>query len=726
MTLTRKIKHAFRGRVSPGAALFEIGRRGWVALRSRYERSVQSFEGAGVGRSRVAGEFANMPTLQLLEHFRDRSSPRFFPGFEVQREKQSELQHREFPADTKALLETARGIVSHHRWTLLGFGELNFGDPIAWLRDPVSGAEWLPDTHSDAGVSNTAGADIRVLWELNRMGHLITLARAHAVTGDDSFAEECFAHVEGWLDHNRPGLGPNWNCTMEVGLRAMNLLAMFQLLRRAKSLTEGRLTMMLTLFEQHGRYIRGHLEFSYIATSNHYLSDVVALFWLGICLPELEQAHEWRDFGLREMLREMDKQVLPDGAHYESSTGYHRFVLELFLYSFVLCRTNSITIEDKYWKKLRSMIDYVRAYLRPDGRAPLIGDTDSGQVMPIASHTAADHLYLLSIAAAVFEEPSFKVTDEVSPELLWLLGETGLRTFERLPTLDQGSATSASFPDAGTFILRHRDLYLMLNASGSGLLGRGAHGHNDVLSLEVAACGTSFISDPGTYVYSGDLALRHQFRSTAYHSSVEVDGREQNTIDARLPFYIGDEAGPAGLRWETGEPRDLVVAEHYGYQNLPNGRITHRRAVVFEKNERFWLVEDSLMGVGQHRFRFCFHVTPGLEILPASDGLTEIRDNKIGARLIVAPLNVEEKKAEVSLLIGEAEGSLLAGPVLEPRWFSRDYGEKSSSVAMCWTMEAQAPLRVRWLLVPICAEDDAEERLGLAESLRVTPRSIEF
>ncbi len=45
-------------------------------------------------------------------------------------------------------------------------------------------------------------------------------------------------------------------------------------------------------------------------------------------------------FGLCELQREMDKQILPDGADYESSTGYHRLVLELFCYSFLLCRLN--------------------------------------------------------------------------------------------------------------------------------------------------------------------------------------------------------------------------------------------------------------------------------------------------------------------------------------------------------------------------------------------------
>ncbi len=706
MTLARKIKHAFRGRVSPRAALLEIGRRGCVALRSRYELSVQTFEGGGVGRGCVAAEFAKLPTAKLLDHFRFRSTPRFFSGFEVPRERLPELQRQEFPVATAALLDRASSIMTDHRWPLLGFGELRFGEEIDWLRDPVSGAQWPRDRHANISLTNATNADIRVLWELNRMGHLITLGRVHAVTGDERFAEEFFVQVEGWLDHNRPGLGPNWHCPMEVALRAMNLLAAFQLLRGATSLTEKRLMMMLTLFEQHGRYIRSHLEFSYIATSNHYLSDVVGLLWLGVCLPELEQAHEWRAFGLRELLREMDKQVLPDGAHYESSTGYHRFVLELFLYSFILCRTNEIEIGNDYWQKLRSMVEYLRAYLRPDGQAPLIGDTDSGQVMPINSHPAADHGYLLGIAATLFNEPAFKINDEAPEEIFWLLGEKALETFKGLASAEIGRVRSASFSEAGTLILRDQDLYLLFNASGTGLAGRGAHGHNDALSLEVAACGTNFISDPGTYVYTGDLAVRHQFRATGYHSTVEVDGREQNTTEAGTPFYIGDEASPRQLHWESSDQRDLVIAEHYGYEKLPSGRITHRRAVTFEKMERYWLIEDTLSGSGSHTFRFCFHIAPGLEVLSKPDGLSEIRDHENNARLLIATLDL---KAE---------------PAVEPRWFSRDYGSKLPSVALCWSVETEAPLRVRWLLVPICADEDADARLSFVERLRAAPIDV--
>jgi hypothetical protein len=226
--------------------------------------------------------------------------------------------------------------------------------------------------------------------------------------------------------------------------------------------------------------------------------------------------------------------------------------------------------------------------------------------------------------------------------------------------------------------------------------------------VEVSACGASFISDPGTYVYTGDLPLRHKFRSTAYHSTVEIDGREQNTTEESSPFRLGDESSPQLLHWESGDQRDLVIAEHYGYKNLPNGSITHRRAVRFEKAKRYWLIEDELLGEGTHNFRFCFHITPGLEIISRLDGLTEVRDKEIAARLLIAPLAGASRGGQ---------SNFPEGPIVEPRWFSRDYGEKRQSVALCWTIESEAPIKIRWLLVPVCGADSTD-RERLIEDLR--------
>src|SRR5205807_1177876 len=228
--------------------------------------------------------------------------------------------------------------------------------------------------------------------------------------------------------------GVNWNCAMEVALRAMNLLTAFELFLRAPQMDELALKELLKTFDQHGAHIQRNLEFSHLATSNHYLADVAGLLWIGVLLPELQAADEWREFGLRELLSEMDKQMLPDGADYEASTGYHRLKVELFLYSFVLCHLNGVEIAENYWTKLRAMLAYMAAYLRPDGRAPLIGDSDSGQVMPIVQRAADDHGYVLALGAAIFQEPRFEIPSALVPEeLLWILGEPGLRDYESLP-----------------------------------------------------------------------------------------------------------------------------------------------------------------------------------------------------------------------------------------------------------------------------------------------------
>src|ERR1700752_1380897 len=620
MAVLKKIKRAVRGEVKLTTVAREALRRTVASVNERKERA-GAFDNEPLA---LKSAFARMSENELLAHFRGPREAKFLDSFS-------------FATDES--ISSADRIVDDHCWALLGFGERCFGEPIQWTRDPLSKFVWPLDYHRDLQLMRSDGSDVRVLWELNRLGHFLTLAQAYASTEDERYAAEFFAQLGSWIEQNPYGRGPNWNCAMEVALRAMNLLAAFEVFRHLPNLNAASLQSLLRLLPQHARYIQRNLEFSYIATSNHYLSDVVGLTWLGLMLPELRDANEWYEFGRAEMLREMDKQVLADGADFEASTGYHRFVTELFLYTFWLCRSNGMNIEEKYWSKLKAMLIYVRGFLRPDGFAPLIGDTDSGQVLPFVRRRADDHSYLLKIGALVFDDPALAETRHV---------------------------TSQAFPQAGTYIMRHHDLYLCFNAGGNGIHGRGSHGHNDALSIEVSAGGRAFIVDPGTYVYSADLAKRHEFRSTAYHSSVKIDGREQNTIDLQTPFVIGNEANPRVLEWKTSDDCDKVVAEHYGYS------VIHRRSVTFDKCERFWLIDDEFFGDGEHVYEARFHFAPGLQVK-------------------VEGTAVETTGLEVSLLKHEIE------PVLEIQPVSRDYGEMSNAVSACWRTSGR-PGKLSWKL----------------------------
>lgn len=588
MALLRKLKRALRGEVTLTTAAREALRRSRAATLSRRERATLDQDQP----LSLAAPFAGLSATDLLNHFKQKKKI----GFSV-------IAKNSCPSGV-SLAE------------------------IEWRRDR-SGYLWPLEYHRDLKLIRSDGSDVRVVWELNRLGHLLRVRDA----------KQFIAHLRSWHEQNPYARGPNWSCAMEVALRAVNLLAAFEQLRT--ELTPGDLHFFLQLMQKHGKYITDNLEFSYIATSNHYLSDVTGLLWLGVLLPELRDAQSWRDFGLKELLREMDKQILADGADFESSTGYHRFVCELFLYSFALCREHDIAIPDKCWHKLHQMLEYIKAYLRPDGLAPLIGDTDGGQVLPFHRRAADDHSYLLEIGAEVFNDPELKRPEQ----------------------------SSKAFPDAGIYIMRHDACYLCFNATGAGIHGRGSHGHNDALSIEISARGRAFIIDPGTYVYSADLQMRHAFRSTAYHSTVKIDGHEQNTTDVDTPFVIGNEARPRVLEWQSNAEYDKVVAEHYGYRRLPVS-VTHRRTVTFNKAECSWLVDDEFFGSGEHEFEAFFHFNDGLQVEVAGEEI-QVTDKKLDVGLVVRSLILDQE------------------PALVNQHVSRDYGELRESVSACWRVSGR-------------------------------------
>ena len=686
--MTNGVRSVLGGRIGFTQATFEAFRRGRAKITSRRERAM--LDELAAQPARLRPEFLSLSSSELLKHFGSRVRPSFLPGLEMA-DSTASRQRDLSPDETERLIESARRTVEAHRWLLLGFGEKDFGVQINWHLDPLSGRIWPLNYHADIPLWHNDGSDIRVLWELNRLGHLITLGRAYALTKEEEFASEFFAQVESWQEQNPVGRGANWACAMEVALRAMNLLAAFSLLRSSPHLTEERLRILLTMFDQHGAHIRRNLEFSHVATSNHYLSDVAGLFWLGVMLPELAAAEDWRAWALKEMLRELDKQILPDGVDYEGSTGYHCFVLELFLYTFLLCRTNEIPIEAKYWRKLQTMVEYLRAILRPDGFVPMIGDSDAARVLPITLRNANDRAYLLALGAAAFNDSQFKLPDlEQLSELLWLLGEEGLQNYERLE-YSNAEPSSQAFPDAGTYLLRHEDLYLSFNAGGSEKGRPASHRHNDLLSIEVAAGGRAFIVDPGSYVYTAELRERHLFRSTSYHSTVQIDDEEQQAIIEEAPFVIGGEASARVVVWESTAERVRVAAEHSGYQRLPEP-VTHRRVITFNKPDRCWLIEDELVGKGQHKVATRFHFDAGLDIGLFDNNGVIAGDEISGARLLVRSLDLDQP----------AE--------LQTQFTSRHYGSKVESVTACWTTNTSLPCKLRWSIVLLYAGEDSTER----------------
>jgi hypothetical protein len=368
---------------------------------------------------------------------------------------------------------------------------------------------------------------------------------------------------------------------------------------------------------------------------------------------DTEEGKEWFEFGIKELAREIRCQILPDGVDFESSIYYNRLVTELFGYSAILCKLNNVELPGYFWDTLRKMFDFVAHYLKPDGKAPQIGDNDNGRLLVLTNyaHEAInEHGYLFNIAHQIW--PDYR---RVSP-------------------------ISKDFPQGGYYIMRKTDYYMIISAGEVGTNGIGNHKHNDIFSFELQVKRQDIIVDPGTYLYTVQPQWRNRFRSTFYHNTVVVDNKEINYFRNNELFRMHENARPRINAWRATDEYDFFDGEHYGYRRLKNP-VMHRRQVYFDKKNNYWVIKDILTGKGEHNFKLYFHFAP-IDV----NKLLLAREFFEKAKSIRNPLLNEDFYIDESLVVEtrRSEGAnLLVMPVItsdglsleiEDGWVSYSYG----------------------------------------------------
>lgn len=119
-------------------------------------------------------------------------------------------------------------------------------------------------------------------------------------------------------------------------------------------------------------------------------------------------------------------------------------------------------------------------------------------------------------------------------------------------------------------MMRHKDLYMIIDCVPADPKAPSGHKHNSRLSFELFDFDKSFIIDPGAYIYTADKEMRNLFRSTNYHNTVVVDGEEQNRFDEDELFTMGLDAIVTVNKWLVTENYDFLDTEHNGYVALKN------------------------------------------------------------------------------------------------------------------------------------------------------------
>ena len=615
-----------------------------------------------------------------------------------------------------------------------------FGQPVyigtetKWQLDHATGRTWpkIPAPRVQL-IYSTDTSDIKAPWELARFQFLGALARAWAYLRHEKFPRKARELIESFQTQNPIGIGIHWTIPMEAAIRAANWIMAAPFFANAPGWDDSFMHQLRLSLYDHGRFIRTHLErHGRGINNNHYTADRAGLFIIGLFLADIDECRRWSTFALDELDKELDRQIAPDGMHYENSFGYHRLSFEMYFFTHRLALQNGFDRVRRWEPALKKMADFTQAITMPNGRAPNFGDNDDGVWFGGTPRPADDHRYLIMLSAAAFgdSDPAYlrSAREEIPEDVFWYCGLANVdhgksptaRMMLNNPPGQPRSATTTSeshrvrsfglladgpsqhapdcgapnhilgnrtqysrcepipssrvFEASGIIVMRSRDGYVMVSANPVGTGGIGGHKHNDLLSYIFAVGDFEIVVDPGTYAYTAQPALRNCLRSTGAHNTVTIDGAEQNRFFRRQLFWVREDAHPRVVRWESNAACDRLIVQHDGYRRLP-GEVIHLREFVFDKYTNTLVVRDELAGRGVHEI---------MSVTNLGEGTIHVADQ----HCVELAQKGDSRRAGFYFASGPSWQSRI-----EPCWHSKYYRRKSTAFRLVRRCRTQLPIR---------------------------------
>lgn len=558
---------------------------------------------------RLQNEVANV-ALWILPPTADVEHPSPLKGLPDPARVVERCRDTAFSAEVVRLAE----LVQQHRFPVLD-GVVNTGPEVDWRRDyrrQISSS--LSYCRTIPYLDASRVGDHKLVWELNRHQHLVLLAQAFLLTGRADFVAEIWRQLESWLTANPFMRSINWASALEVGFRTLSWLWVYHL--AGSEMPKALRRRFFSSLYQHGRYLEQNLSF-YFSPNTHLMGEAVALHALGTLCPSLPRASTWAATGARVMAEQLERQVRPDGSHFEQASYYHLYATDLLAFHTAVAGGGQ-----QFYPVLEQMATYLSALMGPARSLPFIGDDDGGRVFhPYGPRDRFGRATLATCGVLLGHPEWTRDGTDLYEQGIWWLGEGASDAVrgESPEGAEGANKGSQLFAQAGIAIMSAGDLHVIADAGPFGG-GSAGHSHSDTLSLIIRRASEEILVDPGTYTYV-DPRLREQFRGSLAHNTVRVDGMDQATPLG--PFRWGKPPTVELLRWLPGEKHDFLEARCryaitiHGTAGRPAGEtawVSHMRRVLFLKphadgKAELIVVHDRVQATGgEHEFEQVWHL----------------------------------------------------------------------------------------------------------------------
>ena len=505
-------------------------------------------------------------------------------------------------------------------------------DHFSWQINPSRDKEWQVSHH--------------------KFSYAIALLQTYRHSQDEQYLAKWLELVASWLDEMSSGFITASDAQVEAR-RIERWVYSFLLLRGTPCqtlITAQFLRKFLARIATETLYLCANLS----QALNHRTLQLSSIFLVGIVFPEFHLHSYFLRVGRDKLTENLLGEFTPDGVHIELSTHYHQLSLKSFLSFVELAQNNNVVLNPELLSRLAKALDFQLYMQWPNGEIPLINDADD-----------SDLRHLLKQGSILLNNPRW----------LWgaTLGEVG----------DPPQQPSKQFEDAGYFVFSNgwgKDVKTTQKRQhvfyDCAHLGAGKHGHFDLFNFCYFANGKPLIIDPGRYTYDAipdedGINWRWAFKSTAYHNTVEIDGKDQTRyIPKSKPgkFKLGPAVQVIDPLFKLGQRSDWVCAKAHSAEYTP----VHERFFLYMQRQYLFILDRVHIEDGEsHQCDLRFHLPPEMQ------GQVSLQTQS---------QQVEAIAPDLTLLSYQSPA---VAARLESGWASKSYGIKHPAPVVTLTQTAK-------------------------------------
>jgi hypothetical protein len=568
------------------------------------------------------------------------------------------------------------------------FGRLWFttGFPPQWFRNPATGQQVSPkQPWTKMRFASASYGDLKFILEPSRFLFVYPLARAHALSGDERYAQAFWDAIEDWARNSPPMAGPLWICGQECSLRILAWSFGLYAFVNSPATTPERVALLVSMIAAHAWRTSQTLGYARSQRSNHLISEAVGLWTAGALYPELSEASAWRTVGARLLREAVLDQITPEGVSLQHSFNYQRMVLHLLLWTLRLAEVNGAQLDRNVRQRAHAAFDFIRAWVDPSsGHVPNYGSNDGSLILPLAIGEYGDFRSLLRLDASILGRLALQPGpwDEAA---VWFAGNP--------PTAAETKPLPIPKVETGYHRLGNADSWAMVRA---GRYTRRPF-QADQLHVDLWWRGINLARDAGTYLYNGEPPWNNGMARTAVHNTVTVDRRDQMRRAGR--FLWVDWALASGRCYSSADQTapDSFDGEHDGYRRVG---VKHRREVQWLHGAG-WVIVDDLLGTGEHEARLHW-LAADLPFDVVDQPFQVTFTSELGR---IRWIFLASRPGEGGIIRGgESTAGEIAGADTELLgWESPTYGELRPAVSLVYQTHARLPVR----FVTVVLTDDA-------------------